>query len=76
MLSVPYAEKRDFWVCIKASVLQCWYALFASPCSLVQSVLIVNCFLVHLFLMQGVGPNLAINFAAYESMKSFWLSHR
>ncbi|CAH8265107.1 unnamed protein product [Arabidopsis lyrata] len=24
----------------------------------------------------GVGPSLAINFAAYESMKSFWHSHR
>ncbi|CAN8316954.1 unnamed protein product [Cochlearia groenlandica] len=24
----------------------------------------------------GVGPSLAINFAAYESLKSFWISHR
>uniref|UniRef100_A0A1J3C735 Mitochondrial substrate carrier family protein B n=1 Tax=Noccaea caerulescens TaxID=107243 RepID=A0A1J3C735_NOCCA len=26
--------------------------------------------------MLGVGPTLAINFATYEYMKSFWLSHR
>ncbi|KAG2296386.1 hypothetical protein Bca52824_043055 [Brassica carinata] len=26
--------------------------------------------------MLGVGPTLAINFATYESLKSFWLSHR
>lgn len=28
------------------------------------------------YLIQGVGPTLAINFATYESLKSFWLSHR
>lgn len=39
MLSVPYAEKRDFWVYTKDLVLLCWYALFAFPCSLVQTVL-------------------------------------
>lgn len=40
MLSVPYAEKRDFWVCIKVLVLHCWYALLFDffPCSLVQNV--------------------------------------
>ncbi|KAF3555625.1 hypothetical protein F2Q69_00017568 [Brassica cretica] len=26
--------------------------------------------------MLGVGPTLAINFATYESLKSFWVSHR
>lgn len=33
MPSVLFAEKREFGVYIKDLVRQCWYALFAYPCS-------------------------------------------
>lgn len=76
---IQFAEKKDFWDCIKDLEQLYWYASYVSQ----HSVLFFFIFLFFyntkyqlLLVTQGVGPSIAISFSVYEALRSFWQSER
>lgn len=77
---IQFAEKKDFWDCIKDLEQLYWYALSEShhsvPFFLILILFFYNTKYQLLLVTQGVGPSIAISFSVYEALRSFWQSER
>ena len=75
MLFIPFAGKKDFWACIKDLEQHYWYMNCSSLIVYFPISLSIIAFAM-LYVMQGVGPSLAISFSVYESLRSYWQLQR
>ena len=79
MLLLPFAETKGSWVSTKDLELHCWYAHDVFSIAFIFFMLMILLCLttdITTCVVQGVGPNIAISFSVYESLRSFWQSRR
>lgn len=76
MLYKLLARRRVFWVYTRDLEQHSWYASVLNS-KYVHAKSFSSVWLIAVWLLtQGVGPNIAISFSVYETLRSFWKLHR
>jgi len=76
MLYTQFARKRGYLAFIRDLELHYWYGVMINLTLLEDYIILRLISYISLVLMQTVGPNIAISFSVYESLRSFWQSNR
>lgn len=73
MLYIPSAGKRASLASIRDLVLVYWYY---SITDVIQLFSVSTSLTTVFMILQGVGPNLAISFSVYHTVRSYWQLQR